>query len=250
MSKEILLVDDDTAGASILSDLLGDAGYNVTRADNGIEGSELFADLPHGAIVLSDHQMPEMTGMEMLKIVREQRPDLYRIIMSADFTLRPASKGDAIFACNPHLLVPKPVESLGEFIGSIRELLQRRRVLVVEDMDSTRTAVGALLNKAGFASIEAPDAETAALMLEHLPEASVIFSDQNMAEMTGVELLKIAMETRPDLIRFLATSDAHFDEFRRTATAACAPHFVRKPYRTQNIVKLIEALFSPGDQPT
>ena len=78
----ILAVDDDAAVvAAVVRDLRTRYGedYRVLRATSGPEALEILADLvlkdrPVAAVV-SDQRMPGMTGIEVLKEVRQQSPD-------------------------------------------------------------------------------------------------------------------------------------------------------------------------------
>src|SRR5579864_9589674 len=72
---QVLIVDDDAAVRNSLSLLLKASGYEVTTAANGVEAlAQLKSGLP--AVVLSDLNMPKMSGFELLSVVREQFPRL------------------------------------------------------------------------------------------------------------------------------------------------------------------------------
>ncbi|MFA0028153.1 response regulator [Vibrio breoganii] len=73
----ILLVDDDTELTALLEDILTYEGFTVSQAHNGIEGLEAInEDID---LILLDIMMPKMSGMEMLKQLREnwQTPVLF-----------------------------------------------------------------------------------------------------------------------------------------------------------------------------
>ncbi|GAB7218693.1 response regulator [Vibrio comitans] len=73
----ILLVDDDTELTALLEDILTYEGFSVSQAHNGIEG--LAAVNEDIDLILLDIMMPKMSGMEMLKQLREnwQTPVLF-----------------------------------------------------------------------------------------------------------------------------------------------------------------------------
>ena len=57
-------------------------GFTVLTAENGRKGLDLFgAELPH--IILSDLKMPEMSGMEILKEIKQVSPETPFILMSS-----------------------------------------------------------------------------------------------------------------------------------------------------------------------
>ena len=86
----ILAVDDDVAVVgAIVRDLRQRYGedYRVLRATSGPEALEILADQllkdrPVAAVV-SDQRMPGMTGIEVLKQVREQSPDTKLLLLTA-----------------------------------------------------------------------------------------------------------------------------------------------------------------------
>ncbi len=52
MSERILIIEDETAIQSILSELLTDAGYNIEVASDGLEGITKFREKPFSLILL------------------------------------------------------------------------------------------------------------------------------------------------------------------------------------------------------
>lgn len=68
----ILVVDDDGSMRAMLNALLGNAGHEVFEASNGQQGFEMALELnPHLMIV--DWTMPEMTGVELTRALRQTR---------------------------------------------------------------------------------------------------------------------------------------------------------------------------------
>jgi len=83
----VLIVDDDHGVRSSLGLLLQAAGYDVSLACNGFDGLlQLKEKLP--AIVISDLNMPEMSGFEFLSVVRRRFPQVSVIAMSGAFRSR------------------------------------------------------------------------------------------------------------------------------------------------------------------
>jgi CheY-like chemotaxis protein len=81
---EILVVDDDSAVRDTLTLVLQSSGYEVTTATNGFDALlQLKRKLP--AIVLSDLNMPQMSGFEFLSVVRRRFPQISAIAMSGAY---------------------------------------------------------------------------------------------------------------------------------------------------------------------
>ncbi len=92
MSRELLLVvDDEPAILTTLAGVLSDEGFNVRTASSGNEGLEAISQsLP--ALVLLDIWMPGLDGIETLKKIREQYPNLLVIMMSGHGSIETAVK--------------------------------------------------------------------------------------------------------------------------------------------------------------
>ena len=69
-AKKILVAEDNLALSSVLRFNLERAGFNVTVAQNGREAWD-FSQIDQFDLVLTDHQMPELTGVELCQRLRE-----------------------------------------------------------------------------------------------------------------------------------------------------------------------------------
>ena len=81
--KNILVVDDEDTVRDSLASILSREGYRVSMAESGEEGLRILKDQPI-QLVISDHNMPQMTGIEFLKLVRERHPQVLRIMLTGD----------------------------------------------------------------------------------------------------------------------------------------------------------------------
>src|ERR1041385_5163851 len=87
---EILVVEDDEGVRDSLELVLKSAGYVVTTAIHGFDALlQLKKRLP--AIVLSDLSMPQMSGFELLSVLRRRFPQISVIAMSGAY-----HSGDAV----------------------------------------------------------------------------------------------------------------------------------------------------------
>lgn len=77
----ILLVDDEASVRAGLSRALHDPAYRILEAASPADALLLMAQEPVD-VVLTDHLMPGMTGLEFLKVVRERFPDTNRIMLT------------------------------------------------------------------------------------------------------------------------------------------------------------------------
>ncbi len=103
----ILVVDDEERIRKSLSGLLQDHGYEVATASNGMECLKIMSDRGFDLVVL-DIIMPEMTGIEILRIIKENYKDTEVIIVSA---YADKEKAIAALRLNAYDLIEKPFES-------------------------------------------------------------------------------------------------------------------------------------------
>ncbi|MHB1922431.1 MAG: sigma-54-dependent transcriptional regulator [Chitinophagaceae bacterium] len=77
----ILIIDDEKSIRKTLLEILSYEGYQVTEAQDGLEGFKLFqSNLYDG--VICDIKMPKMDGLEFLEKSRETNPDIPIIMIS------------------------------------------------------------------------------------------------------------------------------------------------------------------------
>lgn len=81
----ILTVDDEESVRTTLAAVLSESGYEVVSAQDGFEALATMREgLPH--LIISDLKMPNMSGFELLGIVRKRFPSIAVIAMSGQFT--------------------------------------------------------------------------------------------------------------------------------------------------------------------
>ena len=73
MTYRVLVADDDSSIRSLIAEVLGDDGFDVTTAANGDEAWQEFEKVNH-EIVLTDIRMPLLDGLQLLQRVRTQAP--------------------------------------------------------------------------------------------------------------------------------------------------------------------------------
>jgi CheY-like chemotaxis protein len=78
----VLCVDDERVGLHVRKLLLERSGYKVITAPDGKTGLSLFEENPVDAVVL-DYAMPGMHGGEVAARMREVKPDVPILLLSA-----------------------------------------------------------------------------------------------------------------------------------------------------------------------
>ena len=84
LRHQVLIVDDDDAVRDSLSLLLKASGFEVSTAADGLEALAVLRNgLP--AVLLSDLNMPKMSGVELFSEVRQQFPSVSLVAMSGNY---------------------------------------------------------------------------------------------------------------------------------------------------------------------
>jgi CheY-like chemotaxis protein len=87
-SNLVLCVDDELVGLQVRKILLERAGYRVLTALDGPSGLEIFSVEPVEAVVL-DYSMPGMHGGEVAVRMRQTKPQVPILLLSAYMGLSP-----------------------------------------------------------------------------------------------------------------------------------------------------------------
>ncbi|MCB0261565.1 MAG: sigma-54-dependent Fis family transcriptional regulator [Calditrichaeota bacterium] len=121
--NRILLIDDDVNLCKVIAYQLKKNGYNVTSANSGAEGLKYFAQQDF-ELVITDIQMPDISGIQVLKDIRRRNRQVVVIIITAH-----GSVDNALEACHlgadDYLTKPFGQEQL-RFV--IEKALQLRRL--------------------------------------------------------------------------------------------------------------------------
>ena len=78
----VLLVDDEELVRMSTADMLADLGYDVVEANSAEQALQLIADGAAPDLIVTDHLMPGMSGADLARRVRVERPDLPILIVS------------------------------------------------------------------------------------------------------------------------------------------------------------------------
>jgi DNA-binding NtrC family response regulator len=82
----VLIVDDEEIVLVALRETLRQLGFQVTTASDAMLGLAQI-QRERFALVITDHQMPKLTGLEFLSQVRNIQPDASRVLISAVLNL-------------------------------------------------------------------------------------------------------------------------------------------------------------------
>ena len=122
MSGQILVVDDDPIECRSLSEFLKLEGYNVDGAESGGRAIELLDRRPY-QVVLSDVNMPDVTGFDVLKHTTENYPDVSVVLITGYGQIEAAVEAIKLGAFD---YITKPLTDDGVKLTIDRALEQQR----------------------------------------------------------------------------------------------------------------------------
>jgi CheY-like chemotaxis protein len=83
--RQILVVDDDASVRQSMTMLLNAAGYAVSIAEHGFDALLQLRVPPPPDVIISDLNMPQMSGFEFLSVVRRRFPGIPVIAVSGAY---------------------------------------------------------------------------------------------------------------------------------------------------------------------
>ena len=161
---KVLLVEDEENLAMLLKNAIGDSFYSFSISKDGKEGFTKFLQLSPD-IVITDIMMPNSTGLEMAKKIRERDSNIPIIILSAysetDKFL------DAIdVGVIKYFIKPFDPDELLEYIDSIAPQLGSKLIKLCDNFTFNKTT-NSLYKNNRFVSLSKNESKFLTLLVEH-----------------------------------------------------------------------------------
>jgi len=117
----ILFVDDEDMFARLGQTALEHLGYEVVVCTSGLEALDTFRGAPERfALVITDHTMPHMTGIDLTHALRRIRPALPIILCTGSSDLITAEKARAL-SIEAFCMKPLLIRDLGRLVRKVLE---------------------------------------------------------------------------------------------------------------------------------
>jgi CheY-like chemotaxis protein len=115
---DVLLVDDDCSVRELLSKQLQEVGFVARQAEDGIDGLvKLRDELPK--VIISDIQMPRMSGIEFVSVVRRRFPFIPVVVLSGSIPT------DVPAEAKPDVWFEKGALKFGELLQTLHDLVRK-----------------------------------------------------------------------------------------------------------------------------
>jgi diguanylate cyclase (GGDEF)-like protein len=86
----IMLVEDDPFGRALLGQILSDEGYRIKMAENGQAALKILYERNDIDLIITDINMPEMNGLELIRRLRDEGNDLPIIVLTINREIKTA----------------------------------------------------------------------------------------------------------------------------------------------------------------
>jgi len=128
----------------------------------------------------------------------------------------------------------------------VDKVLEKIRILVVESEAIIRMGTVDMLQDAGYAVLEAPNADAAIQMLENGSDIHVVFTDIKMpGTLCGLKLLRAIRGRWPPIHLIVASGLSAPTEAEFPAKA----RFIQKPYAPEDVLQVLDELLGPRPAP-
>jgi serine/threonine-protein kinase len=250
---KLLFVDDEERILTALRSVFRNQ-YNVFTASSGPEAMEFMKRFkPH--VVISDQRMPEMTGVEFLRQVKDIAPHTVRILLTGYSDL--ASIVGSINDGEVFRFVSKPWDNseiqktIGEAAAIALELADMATspvilpekldcgVLVIESGQSVYRATNELIG--GVCPVlHAPDIDRAlAVLQEH--EIAVIVADIGHSDQTSLTAFKLLKQDHPEILAIVMTEASDSELVIDLINQAQVFRFLTKPLNLKMLQQHVQA---------
>lgn len=132
MSERVLIIDDEQEFTEALAERMTNRGMTVSTSSSAIEGLQSVEEQSFDVVVL-DLQMPEMDGIETLKILKKKRPELQVILLTGHATVE---KGIEAMKLGAMDLLEKPAD-MTTLTEKIKKA-QAKKMILVEKKSEAR----------------------------------------------------------------------------------------------------------------
>ncbi len=260
-ARHVLVIEDDASlrGALVAYLRLG-GGHTVTEAERGDAGVRAFAATTVD-LVVTDLEMPGLSGWEVARAVRTQRPTVPVVLITGDAD---AVKADPSLRALVDAILLKPF-GLRALLEVIRGLTMPSRseevpeptapgagvgdpgasrqlsVLLVEDNPGDARLIREFLRDHPGVRIVAVDTLARALTQLADPTTDLVLLDLGLPDSQGVDTVTRVVHDHPTLPVIVVTGHEDTALAQATATAGAADYLVKGAMEPAQLLRAIQA---------
>ena len=262
-TKRLLIVEDNDIERDSIIELLGYEDIEIRAVETGAHALAAILDEPFDCVVL-DLRLPDMTGFQLLaKVQAEPALNNVPIVVFTGKELSPAEEAElktiaksivlkdvqsperlldetALFLHRVVTNLPESKQQLLERLHSSPEVLQSRKVLVVDDDPRNIFALTSLLESHDMEVLSATNGRDAIDLIKETPGLSMVLMDIMMPEMDEYETMREIRKipTFRILPMLTLTAKAMKGDREKCLDAGASDH-IAKPVNSDQLLSLM-----------
>ncbi len=240
MTRRVLVVDDDRTMVKTLTDVLEMKGFAVGNAYSGEEAVNAAASQPFD-VVLMDVKMPGMDGVDAFKAIRQMRPDLMVVLMTAYAAQDRLAEAER---CGVWRVLSKPVNVPGLIDLLAGALSQSRPVLLVDNDSAFLKTLSEVLELRGYETVHASSVDEAtALMSQKRPVAVLLHTRLGALPVHDTVERVHGVAPSTALILYSGRAEAA-NEVHAQVPADWVRAYLQKPFAIDEVMRVLDAIGS------
>jgi len=236
-AKRALVVDDDRSMVRTLTDVLKLKGWEVANAYSGTEAVEAVT---HGSfsVVLMDVRMPGMDGVSAFKVMKQRRPDLRVVLMTAyaaQDLLADAEREGVL------RVMPKPVD-VSALLSLLTASLSRQRPILLVDHDAAfLLSLNEVLRLRGFNTEVAEDLDQATKLMNDRRPAAVLLH-LNLGKRSPREVVTVVHEKGPASALIVYSGQPDAQDAVGAVPSEWIRAFLQKPFAVDQVTRVLDGI--------
>jgi DNA-binding NtrC family response regulator len=236
----LLIVDDQEQMVRTLRDIVRLHGWESDAAYNGESAVEAVRSRDY-AVVLMDVRMSGINGVEAFKAMKQLRPDVRVILMTAYTATELLDEAEREGAVR---VLAKPVALAGLMEVIEQATAESHSVLVVDDDAAFLRTLRKLLELNGYSALTAKNLDDAIEMLETKSPGAVVL-DLRLDGITAPETVLAIKHVSPSVALILCSGyPADLDEVTSSMPARLIHASLHKPFPPQALLNILNDVFA------
>ncbi|MBL1275424.1 MAG: response regulator [Ectothiorhodospiraceae bacterium] len=223
VTKRILVVDDEPNMRATLADILGDEGYLIDSAMDGLSAVKMCEEQTYD-VVLLDVRMPGIDGVETFRRIT-RRDNSVRVVLMSAYTMDDLKRTVLEEGAVAFLSKPLDIDNVVGLIQGVRDT----SILVVENDVDTASQMQDSFKKQGY-WVKVTSSPHDALELAEQIHFDIVIIDVQLPAMSGLDLCLAIKKIIPRTVAIMVSSrEQEQESMAKEAVRQTAYTVIHKP---------------------
>jgi signal transduction histidine kinase/CheY-like chemotaxis protein len=267
--NEVLVIDDNLTNSKLMQGIFEHLNINTTICNSGAEALDVICQRSTNGflfdLIVTDHQMPEMDGITLVKKIREilgKSADPFILMLSSlektmiqedakkvgidKFLSKPVKLYDLMDLLSSLFDSTSSKGNAGEKVPGIAKFENKMQVMVAEDNAINMLLITEVLHSMGM-EVLAADNGVEALDLLSRNDPAMIFMDVHMPGLDGLDVTRRIRKINgpKSSIPIVALTADAMKEDRERCLQAGMDDYLSKPFRLEEIQQVVNKYYDP-----